>query len=309
MDCPYYTPIIINLGVDARSGDTRGVYMQCTHPVYLKSVKMKVPCGRCIHCKIQKTREWTLRCYHESLYHPFNSFVTLTYADSVYESYCDKSVSKDDLSRYIKNLRRKLAPIRFKYFACGEYGKKFGRCHYHLILFGIPHDTPAIVNTWKDGLVDSRPLIFERIKYICGYVRKKLDGERSGGRDPAFQLSSTKLGLKWFEDNFEYLSKYLSCRIEGVDFGLPKYYKLKLLERDPSLLSRFEELASIKNEDYIKRMRNVIPNYFEIDGLPFGCKNLQEHPRLHLAWAHADNVAKFNDSITKRKFDMYDSDF
>lgn len=40
---------------------------------------IKLPCGRCIGCKIQRTQDWATRCLHESQQHKENCFLTLTY--------------------------------------------------------------------------------------------------------------------------------------------------------------------------------------------------------------------------------------
>ena len=40
-----------------------------------------IPCGGCIGCRIDRSRQWALRCVHEASLHSTNSFITLTYND------------------------------------------------------------------------------------------------------------------------------------------------------------------------------------------------------------------------------------
>ena len=40
---------------------------------------VQVPCGRCIGCRLEYSRQWAIRCVHESQMHTENCFITLTY--------------------------------------------------------------------------------------------------------------------------------------------------------------------------------------------------------------------------------------
>jgi hypothetical protein len=39
---------------------------------------LELPCGRCIGCRIDRTKQWAARCVHEASQHDENSFLTLT---------------------------------------------------------------------------------------------------------------------------------------------------------------------------------------------------------------------------------------
>ena len=43
--------------------------------------RLSLPCGRCVGCRLERSRQWAVRCMHEASMHMFNSFVTLTYDD------------------------------------------------------------------------------------------------------------------------------------------------------------------------------------------------------------------------------------
>ncbi len=42
---------------------------------------IKLPCGQCIGCRLDRSRQWAMRCLHEAQLHDDNCFVTLTYDD------------------------------------------------------------------------------------------------------------------------------------------------------------------------------------------------------------------------------------
>lgn len=109
-----------------------------------------LPCGQCIGCRLERSRQWANRCILELEYHDSAYFVTLTYDDDhVPQSwYADESTGeavpvqtlrKKDFQAFMKRLRFHFGQgIRF--FACGEYGPETWRPHYHAIIFGLKLD-------------------------------------------------------------------------------------------------------------------------------------------------------------------------
>jgi len=93
-----------------------------------------VPCGQCIGCRLEKSRQWAIRCVHESKCHDDNIFVTLTYNNENLPK--DGSLCLADLQKFMKRLRKKYG-AGIRYFACGEYGEKLKRPHYHVCIFGL----------------------------------------------------------------------------------------------------------------------------------------------------------------------------
>lgn len=53
-----------------------GIYVRSGGPI---DHPILVPCGQCIACRLNKARQWSIRCMHEARYHSDNAFVTLTY--------------------------------------------------------------------------------------------------------------------------------------------------------------------------------------------------------------------------------------
>lgn len=113
--------------------------------------EMTVPCGQCIGCRIDYSRQWAIRCMHEAEGHEFNSFVTLTYDEKKIPllSNGEPTLSKEDVVKFLKRLRKKFSDVKIKHFGCGEYGDENLRPHYHLCLFGIDFKDKQL---WKENV-------------------------------------------------------------------------------------------------------------------------------------------------------------
>lgn len=115
-----------------------------------------VPCGHCIGCRLEQSRQWANRCLLEMRYHSHNYFVTLTYDDlhlpsgtgvdpSTGEVLTTHSLVKRDFQLFMKRLRKKYAILypgaeKLRFFMAGEYGDHTFRPHYHAIIFGLRLD-------------------------------------------------------------------------------------------------------------------------------------------------------------------------
>lgn len=198
------------------------------------------PCGRCMPCRINRVREWTIRMLHEyESFHGKALFVTLTYAPEFLPE--NATLVKFDLQKFFKRLRKNLHGRFIKYFACGEYGTK-GRPHYHAIIFGIDReDVPVLKKCWtfqaehlwrKGKSYDD--VNRETCSYVAGYVQKKLYGKipnstyTESGRIPPFQLQSQKIGYQYFLKNFDRLMSLHGVPYRNKIAPLPRYYKKKL---------------------------------------------------------------------------------
>lgn len=132
-----------------------------------------LPCGSCVGCVKSRARDWAIRCALELQYHNVACWATLTYdADNV-----PVTLQKSHLQLFLRRLRKRVdGKVRF--FASGEYGEKFGRPHYHPILYGV-EDEKVIQDAWATergkpfGLAKMHQLRGEGICYVAGYVQKK----------------------------------------------------------------------------------------------------------------------------------------
>lgn len=201
--------------------------MQCTKPILISKHGVRVPCGKCLNCRIARAREWSIRIMHEVDYHPANVFATLTYDDDHLPS--DNSLKKSDLSRFWKRLRKDLGDRRIKYFGCGEYGERFGRPHYHAIIFGVAPDEKGLLESnWPYGFVHVGTVTYDSARYVADYV-SKVDGALAtrmyGYRTLPFKVQSNGLGRQFALDNEQYLRDNLKVTAHGSNHGVPKYYR------------------------------------------------------------------------------------
>lgn len=167
----------------------------CCHPKWIKVpdfnkanyqgtkeyITMKVPCRHCVNCNYNYQREWMFRLIAENQTSEFSAFVTLTYDDVNL-----KSLDKKELQLFVRMLRQRLnrlcdkydlPHVNISYYGVGEYGRKFNRPHYHIMLFHLPvHDLSIlwseIVKIWHKGFVYVQPVTMKNIGYVTKYITK-----------------------------------------------------------------------------------------------------------------------------------------
>lgn len=188
---------------------------------------LELPCGQCIGCRVERSRQWAIRCVHEAQFHDRNSFITLTY-DSVNVP-ADGGLHVKHWQNFAKRLRHKLGPFRF--FMCGEYGDKNKRPHFHACIFGLDFSadrvflrdsaggrlyvSPTLESVWGMGQTVLGDVSYESAAYVARYVVGKLTGDKAEIEycrvEPAtgeswmvrapFTCMSRRpgIGAKWFE--------------------------------------------------------------------------------------------------------------
>lgn len=168
-----------------------------------------LPCGRCVGCRLERSRQWAVRCMHEAQLHEENSFITLTYDDSkckdlAYDS--TRSLRYEDFQLFMKRLRKHYSPRVIRFYMCGEYGEEFSRPHFHACLFGINfadrtlwqklpsgsslYRSSILERLWPWGFSSVGDVTFESAAYVARYVMKKVVGRQrptgdAGGSAPA----------------------------------------------------------------------------------------------------------------------------
>lgn len=219
-----------------------------------QSYGLSVPCGHCVNCIEQKTRQWTYRLIaqnHTSKYDKM-AFITLTYDDEHLPE--NGSCCYADISKFIKRIRRHYeyhngGKLDLKYYGCTEYGGEKGRCHAHLLLFGIDyndllptksklasHNTKNCISPfWDKGLLnygtdvslqDSR-----LIRYVTKYI-DKLDSDNLYrfceimGIEKPKVYKSLGLGADYIKQNSGECGDIPT--LGGMKVNLPPYWKKKL---------------------------------------------------------------------------------
>lgn len=190
---------------------------------------MEVPCGKCLSCRIARAREWSLRLMHELASWENAVFLTLTYSDEFMPK--DKSIKKHDLQKFFKRLRK--ANHKIRYYACGEYGERYGRPHYHAIIFGLRADFD-FTSFWPFGICYPGTVTYDSCRYVAQYIDKKYYGDMahekylSKGLSVPFQICSQKLGLAYALSDQDRIKRDLYLTSRGKKCGIPRYYKKKL---------------------------------------------------------------------------------
>lgn len=71
---------------------------------------IKVPCGSCVGCRMEKARQWAIRMVHEAKSHETSSFLTLTFDDQALRKRGHTSLDVADIQLFMKRLRRRVEP-------------------------------------------------------------------------------------------------------------------------------------------------------------------------------------------------------
>ena len=69
-------------------------------------LEVKIPCGQCIGCRLEKSRQWAIRCIHEASLYDRNCFITLTFDDEHLDPH--KSLNKRDFQLFMKRLEEEI---------------------------------------------------------------------------------------------------------------------------------------------------------------------------------------------------------
>lgn len=186
--------------------------------------------------------------------HSTNSFfITLTYDEKwLNYEYIDSShvacLRKRDLQLFLKRLRAAIAPDKIRFYACGEYGLKSLRPHYHLIVFNWPkcQDIYEMVRTrWPKGFVSVKAVKPSHFRYVakyCSSYSELPDIYRSKKMRPFATMSlRPAIGSQYLTDQMvSYHRESLSIlyRNAGNMFALPKYYKDKIFDDDMKAVIR-----------------------------------------------------------------------
>lgn len=201
-------------------------------------------CGKCPACLAKRSQEWVYRMVAESKNHNDTVFVTLTYSPEYLASvglpeHGKIPVRKKEVQDFLKRLRKNLSR-RIRYFACGEYGEKSYRAHYHLILFGVSvSDASEINRCWQPrGFTKTVQANQATMAYVARYCTKKNFGDirkdfiRTEGLTDEFQLQSNKPGIGYCAIDKGALIKDddrgYTVWFEGKRVTAPRYLRDKL---------------------------------------------------------------------------------
>ncbi|QXP44328.1 MAG: replication initiator protein [Arizlama microvirus] len=218
--------------------------------------KLEIPCGRCIGCRLERSRQWAIRCVHEASLHEENCFITLTYSDEhllnrcgVFDEqkneYVSTSLNKRDYVLFMKKLRKKYGS-KIRFFHCGEYGGKYGRPHHHACIFnhqfkdktlwqntkGVSlYISEELQKLWPYGYSTIGEVTFESAAYVARYITKKITGSQAeahyDGIEPEYVTMSRRpgIGKDWFNKYQNDIINHDAIIMRGgLKLRPPKYY-------------------------------------------------------------------------------------
>lgn len=219
-----------------------------------------IACGACRGCRLEKSRQWAVRCLHEASTHQKNSFITLTYDD---ENLPDGgSLKIEDWQKFAKRLRHTLG--KFRFYHCGEYGDLSGRPHYHACIFGINFDedrkvcgeergnklyrSEKLESIWGMGKTIIGEVTFKSAAYVARYIMKKQYGDAAKHHyeyvdqatgevtifKPEYSTMSRRpgIGKEWYEKFGKEVYREDFCVINGKKVRPPSYYDALLEKED-----------------------------------------------------------------------------
>lgn len=244
---------------------------------------LKVACGNCVGCLLERSRQWAVRCMHEASLYDQNCFITLTYNDA----HLPEELNYEHFQLFMKRLRKRFTGRKIRFFMCGEYGEKFKRPHFHACLFNLDFNdrvylksTPAgskiytsktLEALWSDnlgnpiGYATVGDISFNTAGYVARYVMKKrsedqkevyecIDQETGEvyTKQKEFNHMSLKPGIgSGFYDKFKGdMFPHDICVVNGVATKPPKYYFRKLAEENSEM---HEDISFTRETEALKR--------------------------------------------------------
>lgn len=228
-------------------------------------------------------KKWATRCVLEASMWSENYFITLTYdeehkpytdemEDDEGHIYCDPGdgswngyLQPRDLTLFMKKLRKywkkEFDHDNIRFFACGEYGEKYSRPHYHILMFNLPipaewlhldhinkkgsacYTCPTIEKIWGNGIVCVNEFCWSAAAYTARYVTKKINGP----------TSSQHYASRGQTKEFVRMS-----RMPGIARDFYEQHKDEIYDLDEIILKTGKEtVRTIKPPSYYDRLYDV----------------------------------------------------
>lgn len=250
---------------------------------------VQIPCGKCLGCRLDYSRQWANRCVLESQCYKSGecSFLTLSYDEHNVpwsDDGCLYTLKPKDIQDFIKRFRMRVfrefgKEVRF--FLCGEYGDaedgQIPRPHYHVLLFGFEFfdkkykglsksGEPVFISKyldeiWGKGYTWIGELNWQTCAYTARYVMKKQKGKEAGayyqkkGIVPEFVRMSLKpgIGAEYYNLHKDEIYKNDEIVVPNGDVVItskpPPYFDSLLERENPELLARIKSARKLFNEE------------------------------------------------------------
>lgn len=240
---------------------------------------MTVPCGNCIGCRLERSRQWTVRCQHEVMMCERaglgSCFLTLTIDDGHMPSHGELDYR---LCQLFHKRARINSGLSYKHLTLSEYGGQTYRPHFHCVVMGLSFERGEPVGKGESGEVCYRNPLLEKwwklghssfgdataksigyctrhnfkdpMKYPPGFFDEEWIDEETGEickRRPPFLVFSRDIGKSWYE-KFGRTDCHAGDRIvlrDGQVVGPIKYYD-RLLARSLDGECELEALKAVR---------------------------------------------------------------
>jgi len=235
----------------------------------------EIPCGVCIGCRLEKSRQWAIRITHEASLWDSNVFVTLTYDDEN----CPSSLNVKDYQLFMKRLRKHFNQEKIRFFMGAEYGEQTHRPHYHAILFNCDFPDKTIVtqnqnstlynsqmlnDLWQKGHTSVGEVTLASAQYVAKYTLKKISGpkarEHYNGKKPEFAIMSRKpgIGTGWIEKFHKdvYPDDFVVTP-NGQKAKVPKFYDNYLDKTNYPVLESIKSERVALGRKYSRRQKRL----------------------------------------------------
>lgn len=248
--------------------------------------QLSLPCGQCVGCRLEKSRQWAVRCMHEASLWERNSFITLTYDDDYLP--VRNCLEYPPFQKFMKRLRKFSGTDGVRFYMCGEYGKEpikpkydldgrlMWRPHFHACLFNWDFNdryywkktgsgekiyrSPSLERLWPYGSSSVGDVTFESAAYVARYCVQKITGHNAQAhysrRDsngvyqlPAeFNHMSLKpgIGAGWLAKFSRDVYPCDFVVVNGKEVKPPKYYD-RLFSRENE--EEFDEIQFKRESD------------------------------------------------------------
>lgn len=257
--------------------------------------ELSIPCGQCTGCRIDRAKQWAIRCLHEASLHHSNYFATLTYETEPHGG----TLVRHHYQNFMKRLRKARPGQSIRYYMCGEYGDNLSRPHYHACLFNIEfsdlelwkvqnghrlYRSDELEKIWGHGYCLLGDVTFESAAYVARYVMKKIWGKDAQKTDengltyyermdlntgeiyqiePEYNTMSLKpaIGHDWFKKYSLdcYPSDFITNK--GSKQKLPRYYD-KLFEKEDQ--EQYETVKKARRKRAEKHAENNTPRRLKV---------------------------------------------
>lgn len=265
---PCYKPLLGYRSKNLNSSGKRSIIFNPAEAICRTAV-IRLPCGQCIYCRLNHSREHAICCVHEASLYESNCFLTLTYSPERLPPL--GTLNKKHFQDFMKRFRSKYAPREIRVLYCGEYGDKGSRPHYHACVFNFDFSDKEVIGSnfnddkyykskeledlWGHGFCLIGELTFESAAYVARYTLKKKRGPGSefdymvvdensgfvvGERTPEFAHMSQSIGRGWFEKFKSDVYPLDEVIVRGVKMRPPKRYDRFLEKTDPQLLEKIK---------------------------------------------------------------------